>query len=102
MLVVGGDPRAADVDIWLSLPGHGGPAEAMTNLLNGLLVEQIRSDVYSPPLKLTQLSYVIAKLGELSVMWAFGGSTRWPRTRIDEAIDAVRDQVAQFIAPAGR
>lgn len=31
---------------------------------------------------------------ELSVMWAFGGSETWPRERIDEAIEAVKVQVA--------
>lgn len=100
-----GDPRAGEVEMWLSLPENGGEPEppvvhqAMTNRLNGLLVEQIQSDAYAPPLKLPQFSYVIAKLRELSVMWAFGGSAAWPRERIDEAIDAVKDQVADFLEP---
>jgi len=62
----------------------------MANRLNGLLAEQIRSDAYAPPLKLPQFSYVIAKLRELSVTWAFGGSAAWPRERIDEAITALQ------------
>lgn len=70
----------------------------MTNRLNGLLVEQIRSGAYASPLKLPQLSYVIGKLRELSVMWAFGGSETWPRERIDDEITAVRIQVADFLA----
>lgn len=102
-LTIGGDPRAADVELWLSLPEndvHPGPPvihQAMTNRLNGLLVEQIRSDVYAPPLKLPQFSYVIAKLCELSVMWAFGGSEAWPRPRIDGQITGIRQQVADFL-----
>ncbi|WP_078311280.1 MULTISPECIES: hypothetical protein [unclassified Mycobacterium] len=104
LLTIGGDPRAADVELWLSLPengGHPGPPvihQAMTNRLNGLLVEQIRSDTYTPPLKLPQFSYVIAKLRELSVMWAFGGSDSWPRTRIDGEIAQVLHQVSDFLA----
>jgi hypothetical protein len=105
VLTIDGDPRATDVELWVSLPendGVPGPPvvhQAMTNRLNGLLVEQIRSDAYAPPLKLPQLSYVIGKLRELSVMWAFGGSTTWPRERIDEQIAAVKNQVADFLAP---
>ncbi|MGR6978370.1 hypothetical protein [Mycobacteroides abscessus] len=104
LLTISGDPRATDVELWLSLPendGHPGPPVihvAMTNRLNGLLVEQIRSDVYKPPLTLPQFSYVIAKLRELSVMWAFGGSDSWPRTRIDAEITGVQSQVADFLA----
>ena len=69
----------------------------MRKHLNDLLVEQIRSDAYAPPLKLQQFSYVIATLRELSVMWASGGSDTWPRVRIDEAIAAVKNQVADFL-----
>lgn len=104
LLTINGDPRAADVELWLSLPendGHPGPPvihTAMTNRLSGLLVEQIRSDVYLPPLKLPQLSYAIAKLRELSVMWAFGGSEAWPRPRIDDEISTIRVQVSDFLA----
>lgn len=103
-LTINGDPRAADVELWLSLPendGHPGlPVihQAITNRLNGLLVEQIRSDPYAPPLKLPQYSYVIAKLRELSVMWAFGGSEAWPRPRIDGQIAGIHQQVADFLA----
>lgn len=103
-LTVGGDLRA-EVELWLSLPENGGVPgppvvhDAMKNRLNGLLVEQIRSGAYTPPLKLPQFSYVIAKLRELSVMWAFGGSETWPRDRIDEEIAAVMNQVADFLAP---
>ncbi len=99
VLTDAGDPRAADVESWLALPGHGGESSAMTNRLNGLLVEQIRSGAYTSPLKLPQFSYVIGKLRELSVMWAFGGSETWPRERIDDEITAVRNQVADFLAP---
>ncbi|MBB4856677.1 hypothetical protein HNP40_004100 [Mycobacteroides chelonae] len=103
-LVVADDPRAADVELWLSLPendGHPGPPvvhQAMTNRLNGLLVEQIRSDTYGQPLKLAQFSYVVSKLRELSVMWAFGGSALWPRPRIDDEISSIRLQVSEFLA----
>lgn len=96
VLAMGSDPRADDIEPWLSLPGHGGGAQA-TNRLNGLLVEQIRSDAYVPPLTLPHFSYVIAKLRELSVMWAFGGSETWPRLRIDQGIAAVKGQVADFL-----
>ena len=104
VLTVAGDPRAEEVQSWLSLPenkGVPGPVvvhEAMANRLGGLVVEQIRSDAYTAPLKLPQLSYVIAKLRELSVMWAFGGSPAWPRTRITEGIDTVRHQVSDLLA----
>lgn len=103
LLAIGGDPRADKVQSWLSLPENGGEPgrpvvhQAMTNRLNGLLAEQIRSDAYTLPLKLPQFSYVIAKLRELSVMWAFGCSAAWPRERIDEAIATVQEQVADFV-----
>lgn len=70
----------------------------MANRLGGRLIEQIRPDAYLPPLKLPQFSYVIGKLRELSVMWAFGGSETWPRERIDEANEAVKVQVADSLA----
>lgn len=103
-LIMGDSPRATEVELWLSLPENGGDPgspvihQAMANRLNGLLVEQIRSDGYAPPLKLPQFSYVIAKLRELSVMWAFGGSVTWPRQRIDGAITEIRGQVNDFLA----
>ncbi|WP_236740326.1 hypothetical protein [Mycobacteroides abscessus] len=103
LLTTSGDARAADVELWLSLPengGHPGPPvihTAMTNRLNGLLVEQIRSDAYTPPLKLPQFSYAIAKLRELTVMWAFGGSEAWSRSRIDEGISGIRLQLSDFL-----
>lgn len=98
-LAVTGDPRAPDIEAWLALPGHGGSGDAMANRLQGRIVEQIRSDAYASPLKLPQLSYVVGRLRELSVMWAFGGSESWPRERIDAEIAAVRSQVADFLAP---
>jgi hypothetical protein len=52
VLTLAGDPRAADIEVWLALPENGGPVQAMTNRLQGCLVEQVRSDVYAPPLKL--------------------------------------------------
>lgn len=105
VLSVSGDPRADEVQSWLSLPENGGVAgtpvvhQAMANRLGGLLVEQIRSNAYVSPLKLPQFTYVIAKLRELSVMWAFGGSEAWPRERIDGAIEAVKVQVTDSLAP---
>lgn len=54
-LTIHSDTRAGEVELWLSLPENDGvPAppvihQAMTNRLNGLLVEQIRSDTYTPP-----------------------------------------------------
>lgn len=59
-LNVGGDRRAEDVELWLSLPENGGVPgpptihDAMRNRLNGALVEQIRSDAYVASLKLPQ------------------------------------------------
>lgn len=99
-LNLGADPRAAEVQQWLSLTGHGGGTDAMTNRLNGLVLEQIRSDAYEPPLTLPQFTYVIAKLRELSVMWAFSGSEIWPRERIDESIAVVNGQVADCLTPS--
>jgi hypothetical protein len=98
-----GRARAPTMSAVASLPENGGVPgppvvhDAMRKRLNGVLVEQIRSDAYVAPLKLPQFSYVIAKLRELSVMWAFGGSETWPRERIDEAIAAVKNQVADFL-----
>ncbi|ORA55181.1 hypothetical protein [Mycobacteroides franklinii] len=103
VLAIADDSRATEVESWLSLPENGGMPgppvvhQAMTNRLGGLLVEQIRSDVYSPPLNLPQFSYVIGKLRELSSMWAFGGSESWPRMRIDEEISGIRSQVHDFL-----
>ena len=99
VLAVTDDPRASATEAWLALPGHGNSGDAMANRLQGRVVEQIRSDAYAPPLKLPQLSYVIGRLRELSVMWAFGGSESWPRERIDAEIATVRSQVADFLAP---
>ncbi len=101
-LTVGGDIRAEEVGSWLSLPENGGAPGplvvhgAMTNRLDGLVVEQIRSDAYVAPVTLPQFSYVMAKVRELSVMWAFGGGPAWPRQRIDDGIAAARDQVVDF------
>lgn len=104
VLTLAGDRRADEVQSWLSLPenqGAPGPVvvhQAMANRLDGLVVQQIRSDAYTAPLKLPQLSYVIAKLRELSVMWAFGGSDAWPHTRIEDRIDIVQQQVSDLLA----
>lgn len=60
-LVSRNDSRARDVELWLSLPENGGMPgppvihQAMTNRLSGLLVNQIRSDTYRPPLTLPQI-----------------------------------------------
>ena len=98
------DTRASEVELWLSVPengGHDGPRvihEAMKGRLAGNLLNHFNRVSYEPPLKLPQFSFVIAKLGELGVMWAFGGSETWPRTRIDAEIAGVRHQVADFLA----
>lgn len=99
VLDLNGDPRAVEVEECLKMPGHGAPGEAMGARLQGRRVGKIRSDVYLPPLKLPQFSYAIERLRELSVMWAFGGSESWPRDRIDAEIAAVKNQVADFLAP---
>jgi hypothetical protein len=99
VLAVGADPRTREIEALLALPGHGASGDAMTNRLQGRLVDQIRSDAYAPPLKLPQFSYAIGRLRELSVMWAFGGSESWPRERIDAEIAVARGQVADFLAP---
>lgn len=99
-----GDSRANEVQLWLSVPengGHDGPPvihEAMKGRLAGNLLNHFNRVSYEPPLKLPQFSFVMAKLGELGVMWAFGGSETWPRTRIDAEIAGVRHQVADFLA----
>ncbi len=103
LLTMADDPRATDVELWLSLPENGGTPglpvvhQAMKNRLSGLLVEQIRSDVYMPPVTLPQFSYVIGKLREMSTMWAFGGSETWPRSRIDQQIAVVKTQLGDFL-----
>jgi hypothetical protein len=98
--------EAAEFDTvrsWLSLPENGnqpGPpviTDAVRNRLNGNRLREFRAD-YLPPLKLAQFSYVIGKLRELGVMWAFGGSELWPRPRIDDEINSVREQLSEFVA----
>lgn len=104
MLSQHSDARAADVELWLSLPENDGLArppvihEAMQNRLRGDLLEHFNRVLYPPPLKLPQFSFVIGKLRELSVMWAFGGSAVWSRPRIDEEINDVHQQLADFLA----
>ncbi|SHT79272.1 Uncharacterised protein [Mycobacteroides abscessus subsp. abscessus] len=103
-LTQGDDPRAAEVALWLSIPENGGNEgppvvhDAMQGRLQGNLLKHFNRVSYQPPLKLPQFSFVIAKLGELGTMWAFGGSQTWPRTRIDDEIADVRIQVADFLA----
>lgn len=90
------------VESWLSLPENGnqpGPlviTDAMRNRLGGNRLREFRSD-FEPPLKLPQLSYVIGRLRELVVMWAFGESETWPRTRIDDDINLVGDRLSEFV-----
>ncbi|MGJ6122329.1 hypothetical protein QN239_07110 [Mycolicibacterium sp. Y3] len=98
-----GDVRAGDVELWLSLPENGGIAgppiihEAMQNRLRGDLLDHFNQVSYQPPLKLPQFSFVIGKLRELGVMWAFGGSEVWNRSRIDQEIAGVHQQLADFL-----
>jgi hypothetical protein len=99
-----GDARASDVELWLSLPENGSVAgppvihEAMQNRLRGDLLNHFNQVSYEPPLKLPQLAFVIGKLRELSVLWAFGGSEVWPRRRIDDEINGVHQQLADYLA----
>lgn len=103
-LTQGDDPHADEVERWLSIPENGGndgpPVihDPMRGRLQGDLLNHFNRVSYEPPLKLPQFSFVIAKLGELGVMWAFGGSETWPRTRIDGEIERVHRQVADFLA----
>lgn len=103
-LTKAGDPRADEVEQWLSVPENGGndgpPVlhDAMRGRLQGNLLNHFNRVSYEPPLKLPQFSFVIAKLGELGTMWAFGGSETWPRTRIDDEITGVHSQVEDFLA----
>lgn len=88
----------------MSLPKNGGVPgppvihQAMINSVNGQLVDQIRSNSYQPPLTLPQFSYAVGKLRELMAIWPFGGPETWPRTRIDEHIERVHGQIADFLA----
>lgn len=103
-----GDARADEVEQWLSIPQNGGlpgpPVinKPMTNRLNGGLLDHYleRSVAYRLPLTLPQFAGVISTVSELVVMWAFGGSDTWPRTRIDEELEAARQLLGDFIAPA--
>ena len=99
-----GDARGGDVELWLSLPENDGVAgppvihEAMQYRLRGDLLNHFNQVSYRPPLKLPQFSFVIGKLRELSVMWAFGSSEVWPRRRIDDEINGVHQQLVDFLA----
>lgn len=103
-----GDPRAIEVEQWLSIPDNGGlpgpPVinKPMINKLSGIKLNYYIRDSadYRAPLTQPQASIMICKVSELSVMWAFGGSDTWPRTRIDEELDTARQLLGDFIAPA--
>lgn len=92
----------ADVQSWLSLPENGnqpGPpviTAAMHRRLDGKRLRHFRTDDH-PPLKMAQVSYILGRLQELVVMWAFGGSETWPRTRIDDEIKLVGDRLSEFV-----
>lgn len=102
-----GDARANEVEQWLSIPQNGGlpgpPVinKAMINRLGGGVLDYYIRDTsdYRAPLRAPQASTMIAKVSELVVMWAFGGSDTWPRTRIDEELDAARRLLGDFITP---
>lgn len=106
VLTLRSDPRTDEVAEWLSIPQNGGVPgpivinKAMTNRLNGRLLEHYlrKGADYRVPLTLPQLSSVIVRISELSVMWAFGGSDVWPRPRIDEELEAARQLLAEFLA----
>ncbi|MBN3511989.1 hypothetical protein JYB55_24470 [Mycolicibacterium septicum] len=103
-----GDVRANEVEQWLSLPQNGGLSgppvidSAVTNRLDGRVLRHYlnRGADYRVPLTQPQFAGVIARVSELVVMWAFGGSDTWPRTRIDEELDAARQLLGDFITPA--
>ncbi|MEX3648843.1 hypothetical protein [Mycolicibacterium porcinum] len=108
VLTTHGDVRADEVEQWLSIPDHGGQPgppvidKQMIRRLSGhALKYHIRDSIdYRSPLTQPQTSTMIAKVAELVVMWAFGGSDTWPRTRIDEELDAARQLLGDFITPA--
>lgn len=102
-----GDARADEVEQWLSIPQNGGlPGPPVMNkpminrLGGGVLNYYIRDTAdYRAPLRAPQASIVIAKVSELVVMWAFGGSDAWPRPRIDDELEAARRLLVDFITP---
>lgn len=108
VLMQHGDARANEVEQWLSIPQNGGLSgppvidSAVTNRLNGRVLRHYlnRGVDYRVPLTQPQFAGVIARVSELVVMWAFGGSDTWPRTRIDEELDAARQLLGDFITPA--
>lgn len=101
-----GDARSATYEQLVCWPENGeqpGPI-ALTppavNRTNGLIVEQLRSD-FTPPLKRQEFSHIIERIRELNVMWALGGSDRWPRQRIDHELDQMAILVGDYAAPQG-
>ncbi|MGA5540611.1 hypothetical protein ACPCIR_02050 [Mycobacterium sp. NPDC051198] len=100
-----GDARANELEQWLSIPqndGLPGPPvinNPMVNRLNGRLLDHYlkRGVDYRVPLRQPQASNVVITVSELAVMWAFGGSDEWPRTRIDEELEAARQLLDGFI-----
>lgn len=101
-----GDARADEVEQWLSIPQNGcqpGPPvidkQMIRRLSGNALKYYIRDSIdYRAPLTQPQASTMICKVSELGVMWAFGGSDTWPRTRIDEELEAARQLLADHIA----
>lgn len=100
------DPRASSIEELLSFPENGertGPpvsGGAMTNRLNGILIDTF-DYTFTSPLTIQELSYLIEKLRELMVLWAFGGSSTWPRERICAAIAECQKLLEEHWATSG-
>ncbi|WP_188588271.1 hypothetical protein [Gordonia jinhuaensis] len=98
------DPRVDEVSGYLSFADNGGEVgppqfnQAMKNRLEGGLLTHFQTAGYARPLKLPQFSYFMRRASELEVMWAFGGSDAWPRTRLDQELRASRELVGDFYA----
>ncbi|MCE5290877.1 MAG: hypothetical protein LLG14_16790 [Nocardiaceae bacterium] len=103
-LVRADDSRAADIEPWLSVGEFGEPGRPLheaplTDRLNGRRLEQINLAQYKRPLSLGDVSYAIERIRELCVMWAYGGSAFYPRARLDDEIDVVKELVGDYFQP---
>jgi hypothetical protein len=104
VLTVASDPRADEVESWLSLPeneGVPGPVVVHQTMTNRARRPVGGANPFRRLHRAPEDAAAVVrdpKLRELSVMWAFGGSTAWPRTRINEGIAAINNQVADFLA----
>jgi hypothetical protein len=101
-LTLEGSPDAATYKQLLSYAENGGEPgppvirEAMERRLDGVLLRHYcHEDLTSRP-RAKHIANVCADIRELAVMWAFGGSATWPRSRIDNGIANCVDALKQL------